>query len=86
MKTHELKTIDPYFEMVWNGNKKFELRKNDRDFKKGDALVLKEYKPEGGIYTGRKVHCYISDVVYFPEGLKDGYVALCINCIFCESS
>jgi hypothetical protein len=32
--------------MVRDGNKNFELRKNDRDFRADDALILQEYDPE----------------------------------------
>ena len=74
--THELKTINPYFEMVWNGNKKFELRKNDRDFQKGDALVLKEYIPVENRYTGRTIWCMITCVITYTDAMQKDYVAL----------
>lgn len=48
--THELKILPQYFQAVWNGSKNFELRKNDRDYKVGDCLVLREYRD--GTYTG----------------------------------
>ena len=54
MKTHELKTLPEYFEQVWNGNKRFELRKNDRDFQENDILILKEYNFEDKRYTQRE--------------------------------
>ena len=50
MKTHELKTLPEYFELVRTEVKNFEVRKNDRDFKVGDLLILKEWNGE---YTGR---------------------------------
>lgn len=34
------------------GVKRFEVRKNDRDFKVGDILVLQEYDPEADTYIG----------------------------------
>lgn len=43
---HELKTWPYYFEEVWNGTKTFEVRKNDRDFRVGDTLILQEYDHE----------------------------------------
>ena len=76
METHELKTIDPYFEMVWNGNKKFELRKNDRDFKKGDALVLKEYIQSEERYTSRTIWCIVTCVIEYTLAMQKDYVAL----------
>lgn len=42
--THELKILPKYFEDVMTGKKNFEIRKNDRDFKVGDYLLLKEYE------------------------------------------
>jgi hypothetical protein len=45
MKKHELKTWPKYFKAVQKGEKTFELRKNDRDFKKGDILILREFVP-----------------------------------------
>jgi len=48
---HELKVWPEYFEPVAGGWKRFELRKDDRGFKVGDAVVLKEWDPESG-YSG----------------------------------
>jgi hypothetical protein len=42
MTTHNLKTWFCYFIEVLAGNKTFELRKNDRDYKVGDTLNLIE--------------------------------------------
>jgi hypothetical protein len=52
MTFYELKTINPYFQDVYEGKKKFVLRLNDRKFKVGDILKLKEYIPERQEYTG----------------------------------
>ena len=46
---HELKILPEYFEAVDSLHKQFELRKNDRDYKVGDFLLLKEF--EEGTYT-----------------------------------
>lgn len=45
MKTHELKIWPEYFEAVKEGRKTFEVRENDRHFKEGDTVVLKEFCP-----------------------------------------
>jgi ASC-1-like (ASCH) protein len=58
---HELKTHPQYFSMVFAGTKNFEVRKNDRNFKYSDELILKEFIPEEdsakgfreGLYTNR---------------------------------
>lgn len=47
MTTHYLKTWPEYFKAIKSGEKKAELRLNDRDFKVGDTLILEEYCPGG---------------------------------------
>ena len=46
MKVHELKILPEYYKAQKAGKKNFEIRKNDRDYKVGDKLVLKEYDPK----------------------------------------
>lgn len=50
---HDLKTETKYYQAVESGIKKFELRKNDRNYKIGDIIYLHE--TVNGIYTGRKL-------------------------------
>ncbi|WP_048948091.1 DUF3850 domain-containing protein [Enterococcus faecalis] len=72
---HELKTLPEYFEAVVSGNKRFEIRKNDRNYKKGDILRLNEYKD--GQYTG-DVH--VAEITYITDyAQQDGYVVLGIK-------
>lgn len=40
MRIHRLKTLAPYWERIQQGDKTFEIRKNDRDFQVGDILEL----------------------------------------------
>ena len=47
MVVHELKTWPYEFAAVRAGTKKYEIRKNDRNFKVGDGLLLNEWYPEG---------------------------------------
>ena len=76
---HELKILPEYFGPVYAGRKRFELRKDDRDYKVGDFLVLKEF--EGGMYTGRKALFQISYILRncTQYGLADGYCILGIG-------
>lgn len=43
--THELKTWPKFFEATMRGQKRFEMRRKDRDFQVGDHLLLKEWNP-----------------------------------------
>ena len=43
MKSHELKTWVGPFEAIWAKQKHHEIRENDRDFKVGDQLILREF-------------------------------------------
>lgn len=42
-----------YFEKFCSGERTFELRLADFDLKDGDTLVMEEYEPGKGNYTGR---------------------------------
>lgn len=46
MKYHLLKTLNPYFQDIYDGLKTFEFRINDRDFSEDDILILVEYGDE----------------------------------------
>jgi len=73
MQVHELKTLPKYFEMVVSRKKLFEWRKNDRDFHAGDLLLLREWRADKGVFTGRsqlvRVDLIIDDpVIEIPKG------------------
>ena len=76
MKTHNLKLESKYFKAIKSGIKKFEIRKNDRDFKTGDFVFLEEIK--GGKKTGNNLPLVrIKYVLHGGKyGLEEGY------CIF----
>lgn len=42
---HELKSEPSYFQAVWDGDKTFEVRYDDRGYQKGDRILLREYDP-----------------------------------------
>lgn len=92
--THELK-IDPIpFTLTMDGKKPFEVRYNDRDFKIGDGLILRETvydhrKMQGNSvefplkYTGRELFAIISCALCNPmvRGVADGYYTLGLSYI-----
>ena len=73
---HRLKTIQPYFNEVELGSKTFEVRKNDRDFKVGDFMVLQEWELNGHFLTGNEVKTIITYVLDNPEYCKEEYVII----------
>ena len=92
-KIHELKILPYFFVAVKAGSKTFELRKNDRNFKVGDILVLKEFKTgcvdhtgdeevviEERGYTGREIKKRISYILEGGQyGLRKGYSILALG-------
>ena len=73
---HELKIIPVWYRDVASGDKNFEIRKNGRDFKVGDVLLLKEW--DDGRYTGREL---LREITYIYQGngtygLSDEYCIL----------
>ena len=82
MTVHELKCWPVYFQDVLSGRKSFEFRKDDRGFKVGDSLHLREFDNVTGTYTGRE--CY-RDVVYIMRGgcaaipSFDGYIIMSLR-------
>ena len=73
MKTHKLKLQQPFFDDVYYNRKEFEVRKNDRNYKVGDRLLLVEFPTENKKYK------YVQkDIKYILEGgqfgIEEGYV------------
>ena len=76
---HEIKIANCYFEDVKNEIKRFELRKNDRDYKVGDRLKMMEFKD--GEYTGRVINAVVTFILKDYEGIKEGYCILSVKLI-----
>lgn len=74
---HLLKIKPEYFRAVDDGTKTFEVRKNDRDYRAKDYIVLREW--DGQEYTGRMVYCRIKYLLTNPEYVADGYVIFSID-------
>jgi len=77
---HSLRLSISYFRAAASGEKRSEVRKNDRKFRVGDVLQLQEWdedKEVGEEYTGRFIEVEITYVCTF--GCIDGYVSLSID-------
>lgn len=77
MTTHELKCWPDFFQHILNGDKTFEVRLNDRDYKVGDLLLLKEW--DAGNYLGRM--CLVRVTYLLPGGsfgVTDDHVVMAI--------
>lgn len=81
MTEHDLKSWPEFFGPILSGAKTFELRKNDRGYKVGDLLRLREYEPVigewdnrhgAGTYTGREI---VKRVSYIMDGVGTGGIA-----------
>ena len=75
---HNLKTWPEYFSAMRLGIKKFELRTNDRNFKVGDILRLKEWCPDAGEYTGNHMLANVTYLIQGAFGLPDDVCVMSI--------
>jgi len=83
MRVHELKTDPEPFAASLRGDKPYEIRLNDRDFRSGDLLVLRETRYTGEEmhsgspleYTGRALSRWVTET-RSGYGIKDGWVIL----------
>ena len=77
MKVHILKSVELGWMAQLDNAKQFELRKLDRDYACGDALVLCLYDEEHETYPARaplvRIITYMTN---WPVAVQHGYVAL----------
>lgn len=79
MATHKLKTLPNVFEPIMAGQKVAEFRKDDRGFKVGHTLRLREWSPETS-YTKRVVEVEVTHILRGPDfGIPEGYVVMSIT-------
>lgn len=72
MVVHDLKILPEYFDAARVKAKTFEIRKNDRMFKVGDIVTLKEWLPHKDMFSGRYFQVIITYITDYEQ--KDGYV------------
>jgi hypothetical protein len=86
VQTHELKSWSQFFRPIAAGERAHELRRNDRDYRVGDRVLLREYDPASETYSGsfceavitsmtsRDVPCAVSD-----QGLNPDFCILSVR-------
>lgn len=81
MKTHDLKLNIEFCDAVLNGEKTFEVRKNDRGFQTGD--LIRFIPTDGTVREHAKHeisgHTYKITYILNGWGIKNGYVVLGIR-------
>lgn len=77
---HELKVDKQFFHDIEIGRKTFEVRLNDRNFKVGDGVSLKEWDSEKKEYTKNFMSPLSRRITFILQGgqygIKKGYVVL----------
>lgn len=56
MEIHRLKTDSGFYHDILHSKKRFDIRKNDRDFAIGDLLLLEGCDKETGDYIDQQKH------------------------------
>ena len=77
---HRLKSWPQFFEATRKGPKRFEVRKNDRNYNVGDTLTFFEWDPEKQDFTGEMETGF--RVVYLLKncpGIEPGYCVMGIE-------
>lgn len=78
-KIHYVKCESTFFEDVVNNYKPFEVRKNDRDYRAGDDMVLREWDKALQEFTGREDRVTIIYLLENYPGIEPGYCVLRIE-------
>lgn len=74
--THNIKCWPEPFEEMLAGRKTAEFRLNDRDYKTGDTLLIREWSPVAKEYTHREIMRKITHVLGEGFGIPEGFVML----------
>lgn len=84
--THELKTLPAYWDAVQRGEKRFEVRRDDRGFKQGDTVALIRHDGAAvtpsvlGSYTCSRIQFRIGYILTGGQfGIEPGYVVFSLE-------
>jgi hypothetical protein len=80
MSIHELKSWPGQFQAMWTGLKRAEFRRDDRGYRVGDLLELREWDPDLQQYTGFRLTARVTHLVRGPElEVPAGFAVLSIE-------
>ncbi len=79
MKKIEKKSWPRYFEEIRNGVRMADVRIDDAGYADGDTLVLREFDPERGQYTGASLTCEITRVLRDVDGIMPQWCVLTLR-------
>lgn len=74
-KHHKIKISPEFFWQVFKGEKTFQIRKNDRDYRTGDKISFYEF--DGHAYTGYALSADIGFMTDFKQ--QQGYIVFSIH-------
>jgi hypothetical protein len=77
-REHELKVWPEFWDALASGEKTFELRKDDRGFRAGDVLYLREWNPRSETYSGREMRRLVSYIISGQWGLEKDVVCMAL--------
>lgn len=79
-RVHAVKCWPQYYKAVATGDKTFEVRKADRNYRVGDHIILCCWDPLQQCYTGPRTTCQITYVLAGGSfGLAEGWCILGIK-------
>lgn len=76
-RVHHMKVWPHYFDAIILYGKRFEVRKNDRNYKVGDRMVMHVWDPIEQAYTQYGCTCTITYILHGGQlGIADDYAVL----------
>lgn len=85
-RVHAVKSWVHFFQAIKRGDKTHDLRKDDRGYAVGDQLLLQEYDPFTGKYTGDELYVWVTFITdrvtpcaFSGAVLDPGYAILSIQ-------
>ena len=79
-RVHTLKVWPEPYAALANGTKRFEWRKDDRDFEVGDMLELRRYDPETDeVDPERFIRVLVTYILRGAHGVPDGFCVMSVE-------